>query len=158
MHSSLDFAVILFEKAKELGIMEKGYVWIVSDEIAGILDSIQSPVILNMQGVIGFKNNYEDTSESFRVQNQAYADENDADHLLISPDSWDHYLSVLGPHYPLLEVGDDPGICCETGAAFINCYHLLPPEMANNGGDALGLHVDVDGINVLLVDKFKGCN
>ncbi|XP_022893647.1 glutamate receptor 2.9-like isoform X1 [Olea europaea var. sylvestris] len=66
MRSSLDFAVILFEKAKELGMMEKGYVWIVSDEIAGFLDSIPSPVILNMQGVIGFKNNYEDTSESFR--------------------------------------------------------------------------------------------
>lgn len=36
------------------------------DEIAGVLDSIPSPVMLNMQGVIGFKNNYEDTSESFR--------------------------------------------------------------------------------------------
>ncbi|CAA2981151.1 glutamate receptor -like [Olea europaea subsp. europaea] len=43
-------------------MMEKGYVWIVSAEIAGVLDSIPSPVMLNMQGVIGFKNNYEDTS------------------------------------------------------------------------------------------------
>ncbi|KAL2498262.1 Glutamate receptor 2.7 [Abeliophyllum distichum] len=66
IQSSLDFAMILFQKAKELGMMEKGYVWIVSDEIAGLLDSIPASDILNMQGVIGFKNNYVDTSESFR--------------------------------------------------------------------------------------------
>lgn len=37
MHSSLDFAVILFEKAKELGMMEKGYVWIVLMKLQAFL-------------------------------------------------------------------------------------------------------------------------
>ncbi|KAL7155053.1 hypothetical protein ABFS83_03G048300 [Erythranthe nasuta] len=64
--SSLEFAVILFEKAKLLGMMEKGYVWIVSDEIANLLDSLDSSVLLNMQGVIGLKTDYDDTNEYFR--------------------------------------------------------------------------------------------
>ncbi|KAL0352005.1 UNVERIFIED_CONTAM: Glutamate receptor 2.7 [Sesamum calycinum] len=64
--SSLDFAVILFEKAKELGMMTKGYVWIVSDEIANLLDSVDSSVILNMQGVLGLRTDYTDTTDYYK--------------------------------------------------------------------------------------------
>ncbi|CAI9783920.1 unnamed protein product [Fraxinus pennsylvanica] len=56
------------------------------------------------------------------VINQTYADENDADRLLISSDSWDHFLSVLGPHYPLFyyqKEGNSPGSCDFKGAAMI---------------------------------------
>ncbi|KAK6160705.1 hypothetical protein DH2020_004086 [Rehmannia glutinosa] len=66
LQSSLDFAVILFEKAKELGMMEKGYVWIVSDEIANLLDSVDLSVIRNMQGVVGLKTDYADNNEYLR--------------------------------------------------------------------------------------------
>ncbi|KAK4428986.1 Glutamate receptor 2.7 [Sesamum alatum] len=64
--SSLDFAVILFEKAKGLGMMTKGYVWIVSDEIANLLDSVDSSVILNMQGVLGLKTDFLDTTDYYK--------------------------------------------------------------------------------------------
>ncbi|KAK9270116.1 hypothetical protein L1049_025690 [Liquidambar formosana] len=47
-------------------MMEKGYVWIVSDEIASLLDSVEDSVISNMQGVIGFKTIFVDSSESFK--------------------------------------------------------------------------------------------
>ncbi|CAK9135315.1 unnamed protein product [Ilex paraguariensis] len=66
IQSSLDFAAILFEKAKQMGMMEKGYVWIVTDDIASLLDSVDPSAISNMQGVIGFKTNFIDTTESYR--------------------------------------------------------------------------------------------
>ncbi|KAL3514526.1 hypothetical protein ACH5RR_027243 [Cinchona calisaya] len=66
LQASLDFATILFEKAKELGMMDEGYVWIVSDDVGNLLESIQSSVLLNyMQGVIALKINYLETSDSF---------------------------------------------------------------------------------------------
>ncbi|XP_027090927.1 glutamate receptor 2.7-like [Coffea arabica] len=68
LQASLEFAVMLFEKAKKLGMMNKGYVWIVMSDVANLLDSVQSSVLLNhMQGVIGLKTKYLDTSDSFRT-------------------------------------------------------------------------------------------
>ena len=63
---SLQLAIILFEKAKEMGMMGNGYVWIVSNDIASLLDSVDSSVISSMQGVLGLKTQFEDTSKSFR--------------------------------------------------------------------------------------------
>ncbi|KAI4348281.1 hypothetical protein L6164_009018 [Bauhinia variegata] len=63
VQSSLELATLLFEKAKEMGMMENGYVWIIPDGVAGFLDSADSSVISNMQGVLGFKSNYIETSE-----------------------------------------------------------------------------------------------
>nr|KJB58505.1 hypothetical protein B456_009G212500 [Gossypium raimondii] len=47
-------------------MMEKGYVWIVGDEIASLLDSIDSSALYNMQGVLGFRTRFIDSSKSFR--------------------------------------------------------------------------------------------
>ncbi|OIT04171.1 glutamate receptor 2.6 [Nicotiana attenuata] len=54
---SLDFGLVLFEMATEMGMMGKDYVWIISDNMASFLDSVEPSVLLNMQGVIGFKSN-----------------------------------------------------------------------------------------------------
>ncbi|KAB5526691.1 hypothetical protein DKX38_020538 [Salix brachista] len=64
--SSLKMAVLLFSKAKRLGMMEKGYVWIVTDEIASLLNSVDSSVVDNMQGVIGFRTEFARTSKPFK--------------------------------------------------------------------------------------------
>ncbi|KAL8523250.1 hypothetical protein ACS0TY_013283 [Phlomoides rotata] len=64
--SSLEFAVILFEEAKVLGMMGKGYVWIVGNEISNLLDSVDASTILNMQGVLGLKTDFADNSDNFR--------------------------------------------------------------------------------------------
>ncbi|KAL5973940.1 hypothetical protein ACLOJK_030599 [Asimina triloba] len=45
----------LFSKANEIGMMSEGYVWIITDGLAGLLDSLDSSVIESMQGVIGVK-------------------------------------------------------------------------------------------------------
>nr|GEW23607.1 glutamate receptor 2.9-like [Tanacetum cinerariifolium] len=66
LKSSLRSCILLFEKAKQLGMTEKGFVWIISDDISNLLDSVDQPFIMNMQGVVGFKTNFADTSESFR--------------------------------------------------------------------------------------------
>ncbi|XWS25609.1 hypothetical protein CRYUN_Cryun27aG0082500 [Craigia yunnanensis] len=66
VQSSLQFAVLLFEKAKQMAMMEKGYVWIVTDEIASLLDSVDSSAFYNMQGVLGFRTNFIDSSKSFK--------------------------------------------------------------------------------------------
>ncbi|XP_074354304.1 glutamate receptor 2.7-like [Apium graveolens] len=67
LKSSLQFATLLFERANQMGMMGNGYVWIISDDISSLLDSIGQPVISNMQGVIGFKSNFVDTGDSFEA-------------------------------------------------------------------------------------------
>ncbi|KAI5354468.1 hypothetical protein L3X38_007363 [Prunus dulcis] len=62
MQFSLQSAVIFFEKAKLLGMMDKGYVWIVTDEIANLLDSVDTYDKYNMQVVIGIKTHFAGTS------------------------------------------------------------------------------------------------
>ncbi|CAK7347540.1 unnamed protein product [Dovyalis caffra] len=64
--SSLELAILLFDKANQMRMMEKDYVWIVTDEIASLLDSVDSSVVSNMQGVIGFKTNFAQTTGSFK--------------------------------------------------------------------------------------------
>ncbi|KAB5526692.1 hypothetical protein DKX38_020539 [Salix brachista] len=64
--SSLEMAVLLFAKAKRLGMVERGYVWIVTDEIASLLNSVDSSVVHNMQGVIGFRTEFARTGKPFK--------------------------------------------------------------------------------------------
>jgi len=66
VHSSLEFANILCEKANQIGLMEKGSAWIIPNEVAGLLDSVNSSVIFNMQGVVGFKTHFMEMNETFR--------------------------------------------------------------------------------------------
>ncbi|XP_073052988.1 glutamate receptor 2.7-like [Primulina eburnea] len=65
MQASVEFARIMFEKANLLGMMETQYVWIVSDEIGNVLDSLDLYALKNMQGVIGLKTYFVDTNEHF---------------------------------------------------------------------------------------------
>nr|GEW82701.1 hypothetical protein [Tanacetum cinerariifolium] len=49
LQSSLRSCILLFKRAKQLGMMEKGYVWIISDNIGSLLDSIDQSLISSMQ-------------------------------------------------------------------------------------------------------------
>jgi len=66
IQSSLEFATLLFEKAKEMGMMEKGSVCIIADDVANHLDSLDSSATFNMQGVIGCKTNFMERSQTFK--------------------------------------------------------------------------------------------
>ncbi|KAF8410064.1 hypothetical protein HHK36_002586 [Tetracentron sinense] len=66
LQSSLPLAALLFDKAQQLGMMGKGYVWITTDGITSLLDSVNSSVISSMQGVLGVKTYFPDNTTSFR--------------------------------------------------------------------------------------------
>ncbi|XP_052181358.1 glutamate receptor 2.9-like [Diospyros lotus] len=55
LHMSLSLASRVFLKAKDVGMMSKGYVWITTDVVTSFIDSMDSTVIESMQGVIGVK-------------------------------------------------------------------------------------------------------
>ncbi|XP_027926855.1 glutamate receptor 2.8-like isoform X2 [Vigna unguiculata] len=70
---SLPLAINLFLTAKELRMMEKGYVWIVTDPLTSLVHSLNSSIISSMQGIVGVKSyfpeiglQYEDFYFKFR--------------------------------------------------------------------------------------------
>lgn len=60
----------LFAKAKEMGMMGEGYVWIMTDGITNFFGSMNSSVLDYMQGVLGLRTYVPNTLElkSFRVR------------------------------------------------------------------------------------------
>ncbi|XP_077229051.1 glutamate receptor 2.9-like [Tasmannia lanceolata] len=69
LHSSLPLAVRLFVEANKMGMMGKGYVWITTSSITSLVDSFNSSVISNSQGVIGIKPYFSETTKEFRAFN-----------------------------------------------------------------------------------------
>jgi len=55
VHMSATVGARLFKKAKEVGMMSQGYVWIMTDGLTSIVDSLDSSVINSMQGILGMK-------------------------------------------------------------------------------------------------------
>uniref|UniRef100_A0A1D1Y6Y1 Glutamate receptor n=1 Tax=Anthurium amnicola TaxID=1678845 RepID=A0A1D1Y6Y1_9ARAE len=56
VHMGWSLGPRLFSHAKQVGMMSEGYVWIVTDGLAGLLDSMDPSSLLDsMQGVIGVK-------------------------------------------------------------------------------------------------------
>ncbi|XP_023537857.1 glutamate receptor 2.1-like [Cucurbita pepo subsp. pepo] len=55
VHMLHGLASRIFIKAKQIGMMNKGYVWIVTNSITNELDSINHSIFESMQGVIGIK-------------------------------------------------------------------------------------------------------
>ncbi|CAN1238535.1 Glutamate receptor 2.7 [Linum grandiflorum] len=61
--SSSTLAARLFKKAKDMKMMERDYVWIATDALTSILHSFDPSTISAMQGVIGVKGHYLQTSQ-----------------------------------------------------------------------------------------------
>ncbi|KAG8050145.1 hypothetical protein GUJ93_ZPchr0009g1555 [Zizania palustris] len=55
VHMSSTMTSHLFTKAKEVGMMNKGFVWIITNGVANIIDSLNPHVIEAMNGVIGVR-------------------------------------------------------------------------------------------------------
>ncbi|XP_039834867.1 glutamate receptor 2.2-like [Panicum virgatum] len=55
VHMSSALASKVFTKAKQVGMMNKGFVWIMTDGITNIIDSLNSSVVEAMDGALGIK-------------------------------------------------------------------------------------------------------
>ena len=70
VHMSSKLSSRLFHKAKEIGMMSKGYVWITTNGITNSLSSTEPAVLDSMQGVLGVKTYVPKTKEleNFTIQ------------------------------------------------------------------------------------------
>nr|XP_034583009.1 glutamate receptor 2.8-like [Setaria viridis] len=55
VHMSSTRASLIFTKAKEAGMMNEGFVWIITDGVANVIESLSPSVIEAMNGVIGIR-------------------------------------------------------------------------------------------------------
>uniref|UniRef100_A0A0A9EPH6 Receptor ligand binding region domain-containing protein n=1 Tax=Arundo donax TaxID=35708 RepID=A0A0A9EPH6_ARUDO len=55
VHMPPSLASLLFIKAKEIGIMSKGFVWIITDGVTNIIDSLNPSVVEAMNGALGIE-------------------------------------------------------------------------------------------------------
>ena len=70
VHMSTPIGPRLFAMAKEVGMMEEGYVWIMTDGMTDILSSLDESVVDSMQGVLGVKPHVPRSKEleSFKIR------------------------------------------------------------------------------------------
>ncbi|XP_021805270.1 glutamate receptor 2.2-like [Prunus avium] len=70
VHMFADLGSRLFDKAKQIGMMDEGYAWIMTDGMTNSFSYINSSDIENMEGVLGIKTFVPNTKEleSFRVR------------------------------------------------------------------------------------------
>lgn len=66
VHLSLSLAVRLFERAKEMNMMEKDFVWITTDTLTSFVHSLDDSTISSMQGILGVKNYFPHKDPHYR--------------------------------------------------------------------------------------------
>ncbi|XP_076882545.1 glutamate receptor 2.8-like [Bidens hawaiensis] len=65
VHTSLETGIRLFQTAKIMGMMEKGYAWITTNLITDLLHSVNSSTFTMMEGIVGIGSFFSDTSSRF---------------------------------------------------------------------------------------------
>ncbi|XP_076881078.1 glutamate receptor 1.4-like [Bidens hawaiensis] len=63
MHARPSLATNIFSRAKEVGMMDEGYVWIITDKMANFLNFMNDDAIESIQGVVGFKSYFPKSRE-----------------------------------------------------------------------------------------------
>ncbi|TXG66812.1 hypothetical protein EZV62_008087 [Acer yangbiense] len=66
VHLSLPLAIKLFERAKEMEMMHKDYVWIATDAFTNLVHSINASSISSMQEIIGVKSYFPKNESRFQ--------------------------------------------------------------------------------------------
>ncbi|XP_062094428.1 glutamate receptor 2.7-like [Humulus lupulus] len=63
VHSSVEFALKLFDKAREMKMVEMEYVWITTDSITSFVHSFNASTFSSMQGVLGLKSYFREEDD-----------------------------------------------------------------------------------------------
>lgn len=116
----------LFETAKQMGMMENGFVWIVSDEIASFLDSVDSSFKRRyMQGVIGVKTRFDDTTEGFEQFKR-------------------RFRTMYGSRYPEEEENSNPSIFALRAYDAVTAIAKAVTALQGKVITAKSIHAEVD--------------
>ncbi|XP_058002408.1 glutamate receptor 2.8-like [Hevea brasiliensis] len=66
VHLSVPLAIRLFQKANEMGMMKKDYVWITTNAFTSLIHSINTSTFPSMQGIVGVRSYFPDKKPQFQ--------------------------------------------------------------------------------------------
>ncbi|PIN00628.1 Glutamate-gated kainate-type ion channel receptor subunit GluR5 [Handroanthus impetiginosus] len=102
LKASLAWGIHLFREAKELRLVEKDSAWIISDPLAGLLDSLNASVISSMEGVLGVTTYFSENMRSFqefklqfqRIFRSDYPDEDNCEPSIYALRAYDSITAI----------------------------------------------------------------
>ncbi|XP_021692438.2 glutamate receptor 2.9 isoform X2 [Hevea brasiliensis] len=66
LQTSLPWVTHLFREAKNMGLVGEDTIWILTDTVTSFLDSFNTSVIYSMEGALGIKSDYSDSSNAYK--------------------------------------------------------------------------------------------
>uniref|UniRef100_A0A8I6Y6G5 Ionotropic glutamate receptor C-terminal domain-containing protein n=1 Tax=Hordeum vulgare subsp. vulgare TaxID=112509 RepID=A0A8I6Y6G5_HORVV len=151
VHMSSTMTSLLFTKAKEVGMMNKGFVWITTSGVANIMDTLNPGVIEAMNGVLGVRYHVPRSQKLDNLSkrwNRMYLQDN-------PDDSPSNKLSIVGLRgydtiWALAQAAEKVGISNATNKPplFIKNSTCLEPMVISTKGPQL--------LKTIVQNKFRG--